>query len=61
MWFGPVPTKARPESSTGEVAGCLYTTQSGAMGSNVDEAPRQEICGVSNGGDQRWFQNRFQP
>ena len=61
MWFGPVPTKARPGSSTGEVAGCLYATQSGAMGSDVDEAPRQEICGVFNGGDQRWFQDRFQP
>ena len=47
MWFGPVPTKARPGSSTGEVAGCLYATQSRVMGSDVDEAPRQEICGVA--------------
>ena len=61
MWFGPMPTKARPGGSTGGVVGCLYATQSGALGSNVDEAPRQEIHGVSIGRDQRWFQDRFQP
>ena len=44
MWFGPVQTEARKGNSAGEIVGGLFTTQSRAVGGDVDQAPRQEIC-----------------
>ena len=44
LWFGPVQTDARKGNGAGEIVGGLFTTQSGEVGGDVDQAPGQEIC-----------------